>query len=75
MFILFRECMDRQEGKCEVCLSPCDVCPDRDNRTMVQPARIKNPPEPYSCGFFLGSAPLFSRPYFVSNLVTIMWTM
>lgn len=37
LFILFRECMDRHEGKCEVCLSPCDVRLDRDNRTMVQP--------------------------------------
>ena len=37
LFILFRECMDRHEGKCEVYLSPCDVRLDRDNRTMVQP--------------------------------------
>ena len=37
LHILFRECMDRHEGKCEVYLSPCDVRLDRDNRTMVQP--------------------------------------
>lgn len=37
LFILFRECMDRHEGKCEVYLSPCDVRLDRDGRTMVQP--------------------------------------
>ena len=37
LFILFRECMDRHEGNCEVYLSPCDVRLDRDNRTMVQP--------------------------------------
>lgn len=37
LFILFRECVDRHEGKCEVYLSPCDVRLDRDNRTMVQP--------------------------------------
>lgn len=37
LFILFRECMDKHEGKCEVYLSPCDVRLDRDNRTMVQP--------------------------------------
>ena len=37
LFILFRECMDRHEGKFEVYLSPCDVRLDRDNRTMVQP--------------------------------------
>ena len=37
LHILFRECMDKHEGKCEVYLSPCDVRLDRDNRTMVQP--------------------------------------
>ena len=37
LHILFRECMDRHEGRCEVYLSPCDVRLDRDNRTMVQP--------------------------------------
>ena len=37
LYILFRECMDRHEGTCEVYLSPCDVRLDRDNRTMVQP--------------------------------------
>jgi len=37
LFILFRECMDKHDGKCEVYLSPCDVRLDRDNRTMVQP--------------------------------------
>ena len=37
LHILFRECMDRHEGNCEVYLSPCDVRLDRDNRTMVQP--------------------------------------
>ena len=37
LFILFRECMDRHEGECEVFLSPCDVRLDMDNRTMVQP--------------------------------------
>ncbi len=37
LHILFRECMDRHVGNCEVYLSPCDVRLDRDNRTMVQP--------------------------------------
>lgn len=37
LYILFRECMDRHEGSCEVYLAPCDVRLDRDNRTMVQP--------------------------------------
>lgn len=37
LYIIFRECMDRHEGECEVYLSPCDVRLDRDNRTMVQP--------------------------------------
>ncbi|MDO5134306.1 MAG: Uma2 family endonuclease [Eubacteriales bacterium] len=37
LYILFRECMDRHEGTCEVYLAPCDVRLDRDNRTMVQP--------------------------------------
>ena len=37
LFILFRECTDAHEGKCEVYLSPCDVRLDRDNKTMVQP--------------------------------------
>lgn len=37
LFLLFRECVDRHEGKCEVCLSPCDVRLDRDDRTMMQP--------------------------------------
>lgn len=37
LYILFRECMDRHEGECEVYLSPCDVRLDMDNRTMVQP--------------------------------------
>lgn len=37
LHLLFRECMDRHEGSCEVYLSPCDVRLDRDNRTMVQP--------------------------------------
>ncbi len=37
LFLLFRECADAHEGECEVCLSPCDVRLDCDNRTMVQP--------------------------------------
>lgn len=37
LYILFRECVDAHDGKCEVFLSPCDVRLDCDNRTMVQP--------------------------------------
>lgn len=37
LYLLFRECVDSHNGSCEVYLSPCDVCLDRDNRTMVQP--------------------------------------
>lgn len=37
LYILFRECMDRHDGKCEVFLSPCDVRLNRDEYTMVQP--------------------------------------
>ena len=37
LHILFRECTDAHEGRCEVYLSPCDVRLDMDNKTMVQP--------------------------------------
>ena len=37
LHLLFRECADAHEGRCEVYLSPCDVRLDMDNKTMVQP--------------------------------------
>ena len=37
LFVLFRECADAREGKCEVFVAPCDVRLDCDNKTMVQP--------------------------------------
>lgn len=37
LHLLFRQCADAHEGRCEVYLSPCDVRLDMDNRTMVQP--------------------------------------
>ena len=37
LYLLFRQCADAHEGRCEVYLSPCDVRLDMDNKTMVQP--------------------------------------
>ena len=37
LYLLFRQCADAHDDRCEVYLSPCDVRLDMDNRSMVQP--------------------------------------
>ena len=37
VFVLFRECAEHSDGKCEVFISPCDVRLDSDDYTIVQP--------------------------------------
>ncbi len=37
LFLLFEECVEHSDGKCEVWIAPSDVRLDCDNYTMVQP--------------------------------------